>query len=352
MSGLVGRIFREFAVTIVVAIFASGLVSLTLTPLMCARLLKDRGEGSKKTWMERRIGGVEKRVLGGYGTSLTWFLERRWISALIWIVCLAGTIGLFFIVPKAFLPTGDSSVVTGVFIGREGSSPDQMRALQTQVNDVLWQDPSIRATISIAGISQFLASNQGLIFTFLKPPGQRPPIEQEAGMLMGKMASVPGMFAFLRPFPVLEISTGATSQNQGQYAFSLSGVNADQVYEASTKLMGKMREYPGFLTVSSDYFNNTPNLDISIRREQAKMAGVSEARVLTLLRGAVEAAESLSSLHQIRRRKEPRALERAGGLEGVARPASREPPEPVHERHGLLQPEPRGGHRRRHQFHQ
>ena len=71
MSGLVGRIFREFAITIVVAIIASGLVSLTLTPLMCARLLKDRGEGSKRTWMERKVGAMEKRVLDRYGRSLT-----------------------------------------------------------------------------------------------------------------------------------------------------------------------------------------------------------------------------------------------------------------------------------------
>jgi HAE1 family hydrophobic/amphiphilic exporter-1 len=90
MSGLVGRIFREFAITIVVAIIASGLVSLTLTPLMCARLLKDRGEGSKKTWMERRIGAVEKRVLGAYARSLWWFLDFRWVSVLIWVVCLGG----------------------------------------------------------------------------------------------------------------------------------------------------------------------------------------------------------------------------------------------------------------------
>ena len=92
MSGLVGRIFREFAITIVVAIIASGLVSLTLTPLMCARLLKERGEGAKKTWMERVIGGIEKRVLGIYGRSLWWFLRFRWVSALIWVACMAGTI--------------------------------------------------------------------------------------------------------------------------------------------------------------------------------------------------------------------------------------------------------------------
>ena len=130
MSGLVGRIFREFAVTIVIAILASGLVSLTLTPLMCARLLKERGQGARKTWVERVIGGIERRVLGVYSKSLWWFLRFRWVSALIWLICLAGTIGLFMIVPKAFLPVGDSSFIWGVMIGREGSSPEQMHALQ------------------------------------------------------------------------------------------------------------------------------------------------------------------------------------------------------------------------------
>jgi HAE1 family hydrophobic/amphiphilic exporter-1 len=84
----------------------------------------------------------------------------------------------------------------------------------------------------------------------------------------------------------LEISTGATSQNQGQYAFSLSGVNPTQVYAAAEKLMARLRPYPGFATLSSDFFNNTPNLDIEIRREQARLYGVSEARILNLLRGA------------------------------------------------------------------
>ena len=286
MSGLVGRIFREFAVTIVVAIIASGLVSLTLTPLMCARLLKDRGEGSRRTWMERRIGAFEKRVLGGYGRSLSWFLARRWISLVIWVVCLAGTIGLFMAVPKAFLPPGDSSVVTGVFIGREGASPEEMYAIQEQVDAVLLQNPNVMATIEVTGLAQFIASNQGIMFTFLKPPAGRAPIHEEAAKLMGAMARIPGVIAFLRPFPVLEISTGATNQSQGQYQFSISGVNPPQVYDASAKLLAKMHEYPGFLTVSSDYYNNTPSLDIELRREQAKLNGVSEARILTLLRNA------------------------------------------------------------------
>jgi len=167
MTGLVGRIFREFAVTIVVAIFASGLVSLTLTPLMCARMLKERGEGTKKTWMERVIGGVEKRVLAGYGASLWWFLRHRWVSAIVWAACLAGTFLLFTAIPKAFLPPGDSSVVFGVFIGKEGSSPEQMHAIQDRVDDALHQDPNVLMDFTMTGNSNFVASNQGITFTFL-----------------------------------------------------------------------------------------------------------------------------------------------------------------------------------------
>ena len=286
MSGLVGRIFREFAVTIVIAIFASGLVSLTLTPLMCARLLKARGEGSSKTWMERVIGGIEKRVLAFYGGSLWWFLRHRWISLAIWIVCLVGTIVLFIWVPKTFLPPGDSSVIFGAFIAREGSSPAQMREIQDRVDKTLQQDPNVITDFTMTGATGFLASNQGITFTFIRPPEQRKPIQEVTAELMGKLNSIPGVFTFLRPFPVLEISTGVTSQQQGQYAFAVSGTNSDQVYSVGQKLMGKLMTHPGFLTVSSDYFHNTPNINVELRREQAKTYGVSEARILALLRNA------------------------------------------------------------------
>jgi len=286
MSGLVGRIFREFAITIVVAIFASGIVSLTLTPLMCARLLKDRGHGVKKNFIERTTGKIEERVLYYYGKSLWWFIGRRWISALLWAACMAGTILLFTLVPKAFLPVGDSSFLWGVMIGKEGSSPDQMRALQDQADQIMRKDPSVGATFTLTGNSQFLASNQGLLLGFLEPPKDRAPIDAVAGRMMGQLGAVPGIFPFLRPMPVLNISTGATNQNQGQYAYSLSGVNSEQVYEVSEKLMARLRQYPGFLTVSSDYFNHTPNLEIDIKRDQARTYGVSEARILNLLRNA------------------------------------------------------------------
>ena len=286
MPGLVGRIFREFAITIVVAIFASGLVSLTLTPLMCARMLRERGQGAKRTWVERVIGGAEKRVLSAYSESLWWFLRRRWLSALIWGLCLAGTIGLFLIIPRTFLPVGDSSFIWGVMIGQEGSSSEQMRALQDRADAVLRQDPAVGATFTMTGNSQFLSSNQGLLLLFLHPPGTRPPIQAVAGQLMGQLATIPGVFPFLRPFPVLEISTGATQQTQGQYAYAVSGANPTQVYDVAAKLMAKLQAYPGFATLSSDLFNHTPNLDIGIQREQARTYGVSEARILALLRNA------------------------------------------------------------------
>lgn len=286
MSGLVGRIFREFAITIVVSILASGLVSLTLTPLMCARLLKDRGKGAKRTWMELVMGGLEKRWLSFYGRSLWWFLQRRWISLAVWTICLVGTIWLLVLIPKSFLPVGDSSCVFGVFIAREGSSPTQMHAIQNQVDDILHQDDNILMDFTMTGATGFLSSNQGITFIFLKPREQRAPIDAAAGQLMGKLGSIPGVFAFLRPFPVLEINTGTVSQNQGQYAFSLSGVDANEVYQTAGKMMGKLSQYPGFATVSWDYFNNTPKLDIELRRDQARMYGVSESRVLSLLRNS------------------------------------------------------------------
>jgi len=276
----------SLAAVFIPLVFMTGLVSLTLTPLMCARLLKARGEGTKKTWMERVIGGIEKRVLALYGGSLWWFLKHRWVSPVIWVICLAGTIILFILIPKAFLPPGDSSVIFGAFIAREGSSPAQMRELQDRVDQTLHQDPNVITDFTMTGATGFLAANQGIMFTFISPPEQRRPIQEVTAEMMGKLNTIPGVFTFLRPFPVLEISTGVTSQQQGQYAYAVSGANPEQVYEVSERLMAKLMSYPGFLTVSSDFYHNTPNVNIDLRRDQAKTYGVSEAKILTMLRNA------------------------------------------------------------------
>jgi len=287
MGGLMGRIFREFSITIVVSILASGLVSLTLTPLMTSRLLGNRGANAKKTWIERVIGGAERRVLDVYGRYLWFFLRNRWISAVTWTLCLAGTAYLFYVVPKAFLPMGDSSFVRGVLVAQEGTSPEQMHDYQTQAEKIMRANPAVHSTFTMSGNSAFLGSNQAFLIAFLKDPSQRAPIQQVAGELMGGIAgTIPGAMAFLQPNPALEISTGATANSQGQFAYALSGIDPGEVYDAAGKLTAKMHEYPGFLFVNSDLYNHTPNLQVDILRDQAKLYGVSETRILTLLHDA------------------------------------------------------------------
>ena len=180
--------------------------------------------------MERVIGGIERRVLKVYGRSLWFFLRHRWISAVIWVVCLAGTAYLFYIVPKAFLPVGDSSFIRGVIVAQEGSSPDQMppiraggrgAARQSRRGHDLHHDRK-------CAFSRF---EPGLLLAFLKDPDKRPPIAAVAGQLMGAInARFPGLMAFLQPNPVLQISTGATADIQGQFAYALSGIDPAQVY--------------------------------------------------------------------------------------------------------------------------
>ncbi|HWX55652.1 MAG TPA: efflux RND transporter permease subunit [Verrucomicrobiae bacterium] len=287
MSGLMGRIFREFSITIVISIIASGLVSLTLTPLMTSRLLRDRGEGARKTWMERVFGAAEHRVLDLYGRSLWFFLRHRWISAVTWVICLAGTGYLFYTIPKSFLPVGDSSFIRGVLVAQEGTSPDQMHAYQTQAENIMRANPAVRSTFTMSGNSSFLPANQAFLISFLKDPSERAPIQAVAGQEMGAIANaMPGALAFMQPNPALEISTGATANIQGQFAYALSGIDAEQVYATAAKLTAKMYQYPGFMFVNSDLFNHTPNLQIDILREQAKLYGVSESRILNLLHNA------------------------------------------------------------------
>ena len=303
LSGLMGRIFREFSVTIVISIFASGIVSLSLTPLMCARMLSKRGHDTKKTLMERAIGGVEQRVLGVYGRSLWFFLHHRWVSLLLWAVCLAGTGYLFTTLPKSFLPTGDSSFLLGVMIAQQGSSPAQMQAYQKQVEAAMQANEDVRLTITATGLSGMLNSNQGFVIAFLVPPEQRKTksgptdgkhasIQTVAGDLMGRVAmQTTGLLTFLQPQPVLQISTGATNRNQGSISYVIRGVNPQEVYETGGKLMGAFYGQVGKLLaplggVSSDMYLQTPNVQIEPLRDQAATYGVYTTPIESLLREA------------------------------------------------------------------
>jgi hydrophobic/amphiphilic exporter-1 (mainly G- bacteria), HAE1 family len=290
MTGLVGRIFREFAVTIIVAILASGIVSLTLTPLMCARMLGQRGHGNRRTLMERGFGAIEKRVLAGYGRSLWFFLRHKWVSAMIWLVCLAGTGWLLYSIPKSFLPVGDSGFLLGVLIGQEGASPKEMQRFQNIAEDVMHHNDAVETTFTMTGATKFLPSNYGFLIAFLKEKGTRPPIQQVAGQLSGAMAArMPGAIGVLNPQPVLSISTGATATQNGQYAYTLSGTNPDEVYAAARRMMGKMNERVGTMfapPIIPDLYTNTPNLKIDILRREAATYGISASRVESVIRNA------------------------------------------------------------------
>jgi hydrophobic/amphiphilic exporter-1 (mainly G- bacteria), HAE1 family len=286
VTGIIGRIFREFSITIIVAIFASGLVSITLTPMMCSRTLSgDRGHGNQ-TWMERSVGRLFKSITAAYGRSLYFFLHHRWISALTWLVCLGLTLWVFGLLPKTFIPPGDSGFIRGVILGPEGISPTRIREIQHQVDEVLRKNPAVNETFTLSGFSKGLSSNQMLALTFLKDPSLRPPIQVVVGQLIRELAKIPGIIPLVRPDPVLQISTGATKNSQGQYAFTVSGVDARQVYRAAQAMIAKCRQFDGFQSVSSDYFANMPTLGIKLNELQLQSYGLSNMDIEKLLKNA------------------------------------------------------------------
>ena len=285
MPGVIGRTFQEFAITIIIAIIASGVVSLSLTPLMCSRMLA-RHESAKKTWLEMRVQQVLGGIISRYGDSLHFFLRHKWISAAAWVVCMAGTVLLFKAVPKSFLPVGDSGFIRGMFMAQEGTSPERMRDYQNAVDKILRENPYVDLGYTISGLTGRMPSSQARVIASLKPADQRPSIDTVMAQLAAKMSEVPGILPYMQANPVLQISTGATGNSQGKFSYAVSGIDPDEVNAAADKLMEKLRPYPGFLFINSDLKTKTPNLQIDVLREQAASYGVSAQAVLTALRNA------------------------------------------------------------------
>ena len=286
LPGLLGRIFQEFSITIIVAILASGLVSLTLTPLMCARILGERRAGHKRARMEKWTGDFIQRVIAGYSRALDKFLDRAWLTIPILLGCIIGLVFFFTHLPFTLLPVGDSGFARGVFIAQEGTSPEQMRAFQKQVNEKVQAEPSIAQFFTNTGTGSRSASSQGIVFCIFKPRGERDPIEQCLLRLQKSISSIPGLTAVISPSPVLQINVGATNQTQGQYAYTISGIVPGDVYKATDQMMAKLRQFKGFASVRSDYYNSTPNLAVNIDRERAATYGVSTSAIQSLLKNA------------------------------------------------------------------
>src|SRR3989441_888899 len=286
LPGLLGRIFQEFSITIIVAILASGLVSLTLTPLMCARILGERRAGHKRARMEKWTGNFIKRVIDAYSRALDKFLDRAWLTIPILLVCILGLWFFFTHLPFTLLPPGDSGFARGVFIAQEGSSPEQMRAFQKQVNQKIEADPSVAQFFTVAGSLSRSSSSQAIIFCVFKPREQRDPIEQCLLRIQKSINTIPGLTAVITPSPVLQINVGATNQTQGQYAYTISGIVPQDVYAAANQMMTSLRGFKGFASVRSDYYNSTPNLKIDIDRERAATYVVSTSAIQSLLKNA------------------------------------------------------------------
>jgi HAE1 family hydrophobic/amphiphilic exporter-1 len=286
LPGLLGRIFQEFSITIIVAILASGLVSLTLTPLMCARILAERKAGHKRTRMEKWTSDFIQRVIGAYGRALDRFLDRAWLTIPILLACILGLWFFFTHLPFTLLPPGDSGFARGVFIAQEGSSPAQMREFQQKVNQKVQAETSVAQFFTIAGSGSRSSSSQGIVFCIFKPRAQRDAIEQCLLRLQKSINTIPGLTAVISPSPVLQINVGATNQTQGQYAYTISGIVPEDVYGAANQMMTNLRGFKGFASLRSDYYNNTPNLAINIDRERAATYGVSTSAIQSLLRNA------------------------------------------------------------------
>jgi HAE1 family hydrophobic/amphiphilic exporter-1 len=285
MPGLLGRIFREFAITIIITILSSGLVSLTLTPLMCSRILAERGAGHRETWTQRFVNSFFIPIRDFYGRTLDKFLDHGWLALPIVIACVIGVWFFFKQLPFTLLPTGDSGTIRGFFLVQEGASPDKQRQIQDKLDPILQANPAVDKYFTVAGRAGLSTG----VFTvlFLKDRSQREDIETVTAELRKATSQVPGIFPTLQPQPVLQINVGATGSSFGRYTYVLSGINPTEVYAAADKLEAKLKEYPGFANPPrSDLFRNTPNLDINIERGRAGLYGVSTTAIESLLRSA------------------------------------------------------------------
>jgi hydrophobic/amphiphilic exporter-1 (mainly G- bacteria), HAE1 family len=286
MPGLLGRIFREFAITIIVAIFASGLVSLTLTPLMCARLLREHQPGHHQSWMERFTNSFFQPILRFYSRSLDWFLDRGWLALPILAACAVGVWFFFSSLPFTLLPTGDSGTIRGALLMQEGASPQQQREMQDKLDPILQANPGVDKYFTVAGSGR--AGSSGIFSVlFLKDAKERKPIEEIAMELRRSLSQIPGIFPTLNPSPALQINIGASGSQFGRYSYTISGINPDEVYAAADALGEKLKSYEGFVAPPrSNLFRNQPNLDIDVDRDRASMSGVSISKLQGLLRAA------------------------------------------------------------------
>jgi len=277
MSGLLGRLLHEFAVTIGVAILVSGFVSLTLTPMLCSRFLKAPGHESHGRFYRASERAFDAS-LRAYDWSLQRVLRHRLATMVISGAVLVATVWLFRIMPTGFLPSEDNGQVFAFTEAAQGISFDEMSSHQQALAAVVGADPNVDAYMSSIGATGPNAtSNSGRIFMRLKPRAQRSlSADQVIEELRPKLARVPGIRAFVQNLPPIRIGGQLT---KSLYQITLQDPDTDELYRYAPMLEDRLRALPGLQDVTSDLQIKNPQVSVDIDRDKATVLGLSAQQV-------------------------------------------------------------------------
>jgi len=294
MGGIIGRLLHEFAVTIVVAVLISGFVSLSLTPMLCSISLRPAGEEKHS-----RTYQASQRFFDGmlhlYERSLQWVLRYRRSTLIVSLLFLIGVIYLFVVMPKGFLPSGDTGRIAGSTEAAQGTSFEAMKGYQNKVARIAQKDPNIDLVMSrVGGGGGSSSSNTGSLMLRLKPRNERDESADEViQKLRPKLAAVPGIQTYLQNPPPIRIG-GVQSKSQYQYA--LQGPDIDELYRYAPLLEEKLKHLPGFQDVTSDLQLKNPELSVDINRDKASALGVSVLQIEQAL-GSAYSSRQISTIY-------------------------------------------------------
>jgi len=284
MGGIMGRLLHEFAVTISMAILVSGIVSLTLTPMLCSRFLRPPGDKRRG-----RFYDLSERfftaMLTTYEKSLTYVLRHRFATLVLSILILGSTLYLFLMIPKGFLPSEDTGQIFGFTEAAQGISFEAMSRHQQDLAAIIGQDPNVDSFMSGIGASGVsVASNTGRVFIRLKPHNQRRMnVDEIIQALRPKLAAVPGIQAFLQNVPPIRIGGLLT---KSQYQFTLQSPDTEALYRYAPILEARLRQLPGLQDVTTDLQIKNPQVNVEINRDKASALGVTAQQVEDALASA------------------------------------------------------------------
>jgi HAE1 family hydrophobic/amphiphilic exporter-1 len=272
MGGILGRLFREFSITIGVSVLVSGFVSLTLTPMLCSRFLRPPHE-QRHGRFYNAIEGAFDWSLKIYAAGLRWSLRHRLTLALGSLAVLVATGWLFVQIPKGFIPEEDTGQMIAFTEAIQGVSFEALAVHQQQLAKILAQDKNVAAFMSSVGSrGSSTGPNNGLFFMRLKPRRERPPAKEVMEELRPKLSVIPGMRAFLQIPPTIRIGGRLT---KSQYQYTLQGSDLAELYRDAPLLEAKMRTLPGLRDVTSDLQITNPQVQVDIDRDKAAQLGVS-----------------------------------------------------------------------------